>query len=97
MQATDDMVAEHAYTVGGIFEIKVTVTDDDGGTHSDSAMSMVTGAGVLDGGNRGVSSSPYGLAAASASEKDGLLQEELRAFMGKGRRYIGLSSRCKLF
>ena len=49
MQASDSMVVEHAYTVGGIFEIKVTVTDDDGGTCSDSAMSMVTGAGVLDG------------------------------------------------
>jgi Ca2+-binding RTX toxin-like protein len=49
MQASDSMVVEHAYTVGGIFEIKVTVTDDDGGTYSDSVMSMVTGAGVLDG------------------------------------------------
>jgi Ca2+-binding RTX toxin-like protein len=49
MQASDSMVVEHAYTVGGIFEIKVTVTDDDGGTCSDSAMSMVTGAGVHDG------------------------------------------------
>ena len=43
------IVADHAYTLGGIFNVTVTVTDDDGGADSDSTTAMVTGAGVMDG------------------------------------------------
>jgi Ca2+-binding RTX toxin-like protein len=49
IEASDSFVAEHAYTVGGLFDVAITVADDDGGTCSESAIAMVTGAGVHDG------------------------------------------------
>ncbi len=41
--------ATHEYTTGGIFEIIVTVTDDDTGAAESSTTAVVTGVGVVDG------------------------------------------------
>jgi Ca2+-binding RTX toxin-like protein len=39
----------HAYKWGGVYEIKVTLTDDDMGTAAKSVTAYITGAGVKDG------------------------------------------------
>jgi Ca2+-binding RTX toxin-like protein len=39
----------HAYKWGGVYEIKVTLTDDDTGTAEKSVTAYITGAGVRDG------------------------------------------------
>jgi hypothetical protein len=49
MQATDTFVIEHTYYAGSVFDLLVTVTDDDGGSAQAAREVMVTGAALKDG------------------------------------------------
>jgi Ca2+-binding RTX toxin-like protein len=49
MQATDLFVIDHTYYAGSVFDLVVTVTDDDGGFDQAAREVMVTGVAVKDG------------------------------------------------
>jgi Ca2+-binding RTX toxin-like protein len=49
MQATDVFVIDHTYYAGSVFDLVVTVTDDDGGFDQAAREVMVTGVAVKDG------------------------------------------------
>ena len=47
--ATGTLTGDHVYASGGLFDVTVTLVDDDGGTDDASANTVIAGVGVQDG------------------------------------------------